>query len=136
MPPASPGRVVPRQYRPGGRLAWPPRRPGSITKGPAAAAVNAVAGGAAAVLTAVTDGGRLASIAGAVPADPGRGIQARTVFIQPGAAQLRRATALLADGHLRLSIAAEYPLAEAADALSQVLAGTGGGAVALRAGDG
>ncbi len=36
MPPASPGRVVPRQYRPVGRLAWPPRRPGSITKGPAA----------------------------------------------------------------------------------------------------
>ena len=36
VPPASPGRVVPRQYRPGGRLAWPPRRPGSVTKGPAA----------------------------------------------------------------------------------------------------
>jgi NADPH:quinone reductase-like Zn-dependent oxidoreductase len=104
--------------------------------GPAAAAVNAVPGGTASALAVVTDGGRLASIAGAVPDDPGRGIQVRTVYVQPGTAKLGRAAALLADGHLRLSIAAEYPLAGAADALSRVLAGTGGAAVALRAGDG
>jgi NADPH:quinone reductase-like Zn-dependent oxidoreductase len=113
---------------------WPARATEALG-GPAAAAVNAVPGGVASALAVVTDGGRLASIAGA-PADPGRGIQARTVFIQPDPAKLGRATALLADGHLRLSIAAEYPLAQAADALRQVLAGTGGGAVALRAGDG
>jgi hypothetical protein len=36
VPPASPDRLVPRQSRPAGRLAWPPRRPRSVTKGPAA----------------------------------------------------------------------------------------------------
>lgn len=112
---------------------WPARAREALG-GPAAAAVNAVPGGADAALAVVTDGGRLASIAGALPADPGRGIKAQAVYVQPGRAQLLRATALLADGHLRLAIAAEYPLTQATDALSLVLAGTGGGAVALRAG--
>lgn len=114
---------------------WPARARAALG-GPAAAAVNAVPGGAAGALAVLTDGGRLASIAGALPDDPGRGIQARAVFVQPDPAKLLRATALLADGHLRLVIAAEYPLNQAADALSQVLAGTGGEAVALRAGPG
>jgi NADPH:quinone reductase-like Zn-dependent oxidoreductase len=114
---------------------WPARAREALG-GPAAAAVNAVPGGAASALAVVTDGGRLASIAGAVPDGPGRGIQVRSVYVQPDTAKLGRAAALLADGHLRLSIAAEYPLAGAADALSRVLAGTGGAAVALRVGDG
>lgn len=114
---------------------WPARAREALG-GPAAAAVNAVPGGAASALAVVTDEGRLASIAGAVPDDPGRGIRVRSVFVQPDPAKLGRAAALLADGHLRLSIAAEYPLAGAADALSRVLAGTGGAAVALRVGDG
>ena len=113
---------------------WPARAREALG-GPAAAAVNAVPGGAASALAVVTDGGRLASIAGAVPDDPDRDIQVRSVIVQPDTAKLGRAAALLADGHLRLSIAAEYPLAGAADALSRVLAGTGGAAVALRVGD-
>ena len=114
---------------------WPARAREALG-GPAAAAANAVVGGATDALAVVADGGRLASIAGAAPDQPERGITTRAVFVQPGPAQLRRAAALLADGSLRLAIAAEYPLAQAADALSRVLAGTGGAAVALRAGQG
>jgi NADPH:quinone reductase-like Zn-dependent oxidoreductase len=111
---------------------WPVRAREALG-GPAAAAANAVAGGAAGALAVLADGGRLASIAGPAPVQSERGITARAVFVQPDPAQLRRAAALLADGSLRLAIAAEYPLAQAADALSRVLAGTGGAAVALRA---
>jgi len=114
---------------------WPARAREALG-GPAAAAANAVVGGATDALAVVADGGRLASIAGPAPDQPERGITSRSVFVQPGPAQLRRAAALLADGSLRLAIAAEYPLAQAADALSRVLAGTGGAAVALRAGQG
>jgi NADPH:quinone reductase-like Zn-dependent oxidoreductase len=114
---------------------WPARARAALG-GPAAAAANAVAGGAAGALAALADGGRLASIAGPAPVQSERGITARAVFVQPDPAQLRRAAALLADGSLRLAIAAEYPLAQAAGALSRVLAGTGGAAVVLRAGQG
>jgi NADPH:quinone reductase-like Zn-dependent oxidoreductase len=114
---------------------WPARARAALG-GPAAAAVNAVPGGADDALAVVADEGRLATIAGAVPGQPGRGITARAVYVQPSPAQLRHAAALLAQGHLRLPIAAEYPLARASDALSRVLAGTGGAAVALRASQG
>lgn len=114
---------------------WPARAREALG-GPAAAAANAVPGGAAGTLAAVADGGRLANIAGAAPDQPDRGITSRAVYVQPDPARLRRAAALLADGSLRLAIAAEYPLAQAADALSRVLAGAGGAAVALRTGQG
>jgi len=127
---------------------WPARAREALG-GPAAAAANAVVGGVTGALAVVADGGRLASIAGPAPDQPGggdrgvappgqhgRGITTRTVFVQPDPARLRRAAALLADGSLRLAIAAEYPLAQAAAALSRVLAGTGGAAVVLRAGQG
>ena len=70
MPPASPGRVVPRQYRPGGRPAVPPRKPGSLTKGSAAqrARPSAAARPAPAPAAAGTAGQPAAAASAASPA--------------------------------------------------------------------
>jgi len=113
---------------------WPARARQALG-GPAAAAVNAVPGGAGDVLAAVADGGRLASIAGAAPASPERGIIVTAVFVQADTPKLSRAAALLARGDLQLPVAAEFPLTDPAGGLGRLRSGTDGAAVVLCAGD-
>jgi NADPH:quinone reductase-like Zn-dependent oxidoreductase len=101
-----------------------------VAGGGVGVAVNAVPGGAAAALSAVADSGRLVNIAGAAP-PPERGIDVRAVYVQPDQALLARAAALLARGALVLPIAAEFPLAQAAEAMARAHAGPAGAAVVL-----
>ncbi len=95
-----------------------------------AAAANAAPGGAAAALRAVAAGGRLATITSDAP-NQERGIAVSTVYVRPDGAQLRSLVELLADGHLRLTVAATYALPNAADALTTATAGHPDGAVVL-----
>jgi NADPH:quinone reductase-like Zn-dependent oxidoreductase len=92
------------------------------------AAANAAPGGEAAALGALADGGRLATITGMPPAAE-RGISIADVYIRPDGAQLRRLAASLADGKLRVDIAASYPLTRAAEGLADVLKGARGAVV-------
>jgi NADPH:quinone reductase-like Zn-dependent oxidoreductase len=95
-----------------------------------AAAVNAARGHPATVLRAVADGGRLATITGDPPPRE-RGVTIADVYVRPDGARLAALAAALAEGLLSLRVAATFPLAEAAAALSSAVAGRAGGATVL-----
>lgn len=95
-----------------------------------AAAVNTAPGAASAALRAVASGGRLATITSDPPAEE-RGIKVLNVYVRPDGPQLRRLAQLLADGRLKVPVAATYALADAAAALAGATGGHAGGAVAL-----
>jgi NADPH:quinone reductase-like Zn-dependent oxidoreductase len=95
------------------------------------AAANAAPGGSAAAIDAVRDGGRLATIT-QDPPDEQRGIQISSVIVQPDGPALGELAELLAAGKLEVSIAATFPLEDAAAALAAATGGRAGGAVVLR----
>jgi NADPH:quinone reductase-like Zn-dependent oxidoreductase len=95
-----------------------------------AAAANAVPGGAAVAVGTVRDGGRLATIT-LDPPDEQRGIAISSVIVQPDGRALAELAELIAAGRLEVSIAAAFPLEEAAEALAAATGGGAGGAVVL-----
>src|SRR3954471_12831614 len=92
------------------------------------AAVNAADGGEADALSTLVDGGRLATITGAPPAEE-RGISITNVIVRPDGDQLRLLAASLAEGKLHVDVAGSYPLARAAEALAQAIKGSSGAVV-------
>jgi NADPH:quinone reductase-like Zn-dependent oxidoreductase len=110
---------------------WPARvrdaSPGGRGVG---AAVNAAPGGAAAALQAVAGDGRLATITGDPP-PPERGVEVVDVYVRADGARLAGLVATLAQGLLSLHVAATRPLAEAATALQDAVAGRVAGASVL-----
>jgi NADPH:quinone reductase-like Zn-dependent oxidoreductase len=95
------------------------------------AAANAAPDGSAVAIDAVRDGGRLATIT-LDPPDAQRGIEISSVIVQPDGPALGELAELLATGELEVSIAAAFPLEEAAEALAAATGGRAGGAVVLR----
>jgi NADPH:quinone reductase-like Zn-dependent oxidoreductase len=110
---------------------WPARvrdaAPGGRGVG---AAVNAAPGGAATALPAVMSDGRLATITGDPP-PPERGVQVSDVYVRADGARLGALVEMLAQGRLSLHVAATHPLAGAAAALQDVVAGRAAGAIVL-----
>jgi NADPH:quinone reductase-like Zn-dependent oxidoreductase len=94
------------------------------------AAANAAPGGAASAIEAVADGGRLATITSDPPRGQ-RGITVSSIYIRPDGNQLRELATRFADRHLEIPVAASYRLADAAQALAQVVGGHAAGAVVL-----
>jgi NADPH:quinone reductase-like Zn-dependent oxidoreductase len=95
-----------------------------------AAAVNAAPGGAATALQAVASDGRLATITGDPP-PPERGVEITDVYVRADGARLAALVETLAHGRLSLHVAATRPLAEAATALQDAVAGHASGAIVL-----
>jgi NADPH:quinone reductase-like Zn-dependent oxidoreductase len=110
---------------------WPARvrdaAPGGRGVG---AAVNAAPGGAATALQTVAAGGRLATITGDPP-PPERGVEVTDVYVRADGARLAALVETLAQGRLSLHVAATRPLAEAATALQDAVAGRVAGAIVL-----
>jgi NADPH:quinone reductase-like Zn-dependent oxidoreductase len=94
------------------------------------AVANAAPDASADAIGAVRDGGRLATIT-QDPPDAQRGIEISSVIVEPDGRALGALAELLAAGKLEVSIAATFPLAEAAAALKAATAGSAGGAVVL-----
>jgi NADPH:quinone reductase-like Zn-dependent oxidoreductase len=92
------------------------------------AAVNAARSGSAEAVRAVRDGGRLATITGDLPPAE-RGIALSDIVVVPDGARLARLVPLLAPD--AITVAASYPLAEAAAALARLRQGTHGAAIVL-----
>lgn len=98
----------------------------SAAREPIRFAVNATPGGAAAVRELMTPDGRLVSIAGEAPEEPG----VVSITVRPDGEQLGQALALQAAGILPLPPVVTFALADAGAALQHVLTRSGG-AVAL-----
>jgi len=94
------------------------------------AVVNAAPGGAAIALQTIVDDGRLVTITGDPP-PPERGVTVANLYVRADGAQLAAMVTALADGVLSLRVAATLPLAEAAAALKDVVAGRSAGATVL-----
>ena len=95
------------------------------------AAVNAAPGGAAAALQTGRAGGRLATITGDPP-PPERGVEVTDVYVRADGARLAGAGRDASrKGQLSLHVAATRPLAEAATALQDAVAGRVAGASVL-----
>ena len=94
------------------------------------AVANAAPNGSAVAIGAVRDGGHLATIT-LDPPDGQRGIEISSVIVQPDGRALGELAELAATGKLEVSIAATFPLDEAAEALAAAMGGAGG-AVVLR----
>jgi NADPH:quinone reductase-like Zn-dependent oxidoreductase len=110
---------------------WPLRaRDASPGERGVGGAVNAARGGATTALQAVADNGRLATITGDPPS-PERGVTVADVYVRADGARLGVLAAALAAGLLSLRVAAILPLAEAAAALEDVVAGRAAGAMVL-----
>jgi NADPH:quinone reductase-like Zn-dependent oxidoreductase len=110
---------------------WPARvRDAAPGGGGVGAAVNAVRGGAATALQAVAGDGRLATITGDPPA-PERGVEVTDVYVRADGARLAALVEALAQGRLSLHVAAARPLAQAATALEDAVAGRTSGASVL-----
>ncbi len=110
---------------------WPARVRGASPGGRGvAAAVNAAPGGAAAALQTVAGDGRLATITGDPP-PPERGVAVTDIYVRADGARLAALVATLAQGLLSLHVAATRPLAEAASALQDAVAGRVAGASVL-----
>ena len=77
------------------------------------------------------DGGHLATITVDTP-DERRGIEISSVIVQPDGRGLGELAELLAAGKLEVSVAATFPLEEAAAALAAATGGGADGAVVLR----
>jgi NADPH:quinone reductase-like Zn-dependent oxidoreductase len=95
-----------------------------------AAAVNAAPGGAATALQAVASDGRLATITGDPPPSE-RGVEVTDVYVRADGARLAALVETLAHGRLSLHVAATRPLAQAATALQDAVAGHASGAIVL-----
>ena len=111
---------------------WP-RQVRALTGGRGVtAAANAAPAGAAtaAALRAVADDGRLATITGDPP-PPERGVTIANVYVRPDGTQLRQLATQLGAGELHLQVAADYHLADAAQALARATGGHAGGAIIL-----
>ena len=110
---------------------WPARvRDAAPGGGGVGAAVNAAPGGAATALQAVAAGGRLATITGDPP-PPERGVEVTDVYVRADGARLAALVETLAQGRLSLHVAATRPLAQAATALQDAVAGRAWGAIVL-----
>jgi NADPH:quinone reductase-like Zn-dependent oxidoreductase len=110
---------------------WPARaRDATPGRRGVGGAVNAAPGGAAIALPAVADNGRLATITGDPP-PPERGVTVADVYVRADGARLGALAAALGEGLLSLRVAATLPLAEAAAALEDVVAGRAAGAEVL-----
>jgi D-arabinose 1-dehydrogenase-like Zn-dependent alcohol dehydrogenase len=96
----------------------------------AVAAVVAFAPAVELALQAVTSGGRLATITGDPP-PPQRGVQVTDVYVRADGARLAALVETLAHGRLWLHVAATRPLAQAATALQDAVAGRAAGASVL-----
>jgi NADPH:quinone reductase-like Zn-dependent oxidoreductase len=90
-----------------------------------------VPNGSAVAIGTVRDGGHLATIT-QDPPDEQRGIKISSVIVQPDGRALGELAELVATGKLEVSIAATFPLEEAAEALTAATGGGAGGAVVLR----
>ena len=108
---------------------WP-ERVRALTDGAVGveAAVNAARAGSADAVRAVRDGGRLATITADLPPAE-RGIALSDIVVVPDGARLARLISLLAPD--AITVAASYPLAEAAAAMARLRQGTHGAAVVL-----
>jgi NADPH:quinone reductase-like Zn-dependent oxidoreductase len=95
------------------------------------AVANAVPNGSAVAIGTVRDGGRLATIT-QDPPDEERGIEISSVIVEPDGYALGELAELLAAGKLEVSVAATFPLKEAAAAFAAGIGGSAGGAVVLR----
>src|SRR3954464_14492086 len=95
------------------------------------AVANAAPNGSADAIGTVRDGGHLATIT-QDPPDERRGIEISSVIVQPDGCALGELAELLAAGKLEVSIAATFPLEDAAAALAAATGGDAGGAVVLR----
>jgi NADPH:quinone reductase-like Zn-dependent oxidoreductase len=95
------------------------------------AVANAVPNGSAVAIDTVRDSGRLATIT-QDPPDEQRGIEISDVIVEPDGHALGELAELAATGKLEVSIAATFPLEEAAEALAAAIGGGAGGAVVLR----
>ena len=96
-----------------------------------ARADSARSDGSAVAIGTVRDGGRLATIT-QDPPDEQRGIEISSVIVEPDGRALGELAELVATGKLEVSIAATFPLEEAAEALGAAIGGGAGGAVVLR----
>ena len=110
---------------------WPARvRDAAPGGGGVGAAVNAAPGGAATALQTVAAGGRLATITGDPP-PPERGVEVTDVYVRADGARLAALVETLAQGRLSVPVAATRPLAQAATALQDAVAGRASGASVL-----
>jgi NADPH:quinone reductase-like Zn-dependent oxidoreductase len=110
---------------------WPDRaRDAAAGGGGIGAAVNAARGGAATALQVVASEGRLATITGDPPPSE-RGVQVTDVYVRADGARLAALVETLAQGLLSVHVAASRPLAEAAEALQDAVAGRASGAIVL-----
>jgi NADPH:quinone reductase-like Zn-dependent oxidoreductase len=110
---------------------WPARvRDAAPGGGGVAAAVNAAPGGAATALQAVASDGRLATITGDPPPSE-RGVEVTDVYVRADGARLAALVETLAQVLLSLHVAATRPLAQAATALQDAVAGRASGASVL-----
>jgi NADPH:quinone reductase-like Zn-dependent oxidoreductase len=94
------------------------------------AVANAAPNGSAVAIGTLRDGGHLATIT-LDPPDEQRGIEISSVIVQPDGPALGELAELLVTGKFEVSIAAAFPIEEAAEALAAAIGG-GGGAVVLR----
>ena len=110
---------------------WPARvRDAAPGAGGVGAAVNAAPGGAATALQAVASDGRLATITGDPPPSE-RGVEVTDVYVRADGARLAALVETLEHGRLSLHLAATRPLAQAATALQDAVAGRVAGASVL-----
>ena len=94
------------------------------------AVANAAPNGSAVAIGTVRDGGHLATIT-LDPPDEQRGIEISSVIVEPDGRALGELAELLAAGKLEVSVAATFPLDEAAAAFAAATGGAAGGAVVL-----
>jgi NADPH:quinone reductase-like Zn-dependent oxidoreductase len=105
----------------------------SLTGGGVDAAANAARSGSVQAVKAVRDGGRLATITADLPAAQ-RGITMVAVQVVPDGQRLAALVQLLAQGVLTASVADQFPLQQAAAALTQARHGAHGSATVLQLG--
>src|SRR6476661_5818118 len=106
---------------------WPDRVR-ALTNVGVEAAVNAARAGSADAVRAVRDGGRLATITADLPPAE-RGIALSDIVVVPDGERLARLISLLVPD--AITVAATYPLTEAAAAMARLRQGTHGAAVVL-----
>ena len=110
--------------------AWPEQARAIGGGSGVSAAANAAPDGAGDAIRSVRPGGRLATITSDPPSED-RGIAISSVIVRPDGPLLGEMAELLAAGTLDISVAAMFPLTDAAAALATAVDGGGGGAVVL-----
>jgi NADPH:quinone reductase len=99
-----------------------PRSADLAATGPVPAVLDAVPVGEPAG-AAVADGGVLVTTRPTPPVDPARGVRQEIVMVRPDRPALRALVEAVADGRLRIRVAAALPLTEAAEAHRRFEAG-------------